>query len=503
MRYLIFFMSYLIVAVIAVFFGVQINQTEPAQRIVRIDNTPRPLPALPTETTNSLRFDDIEQQATVFQQRLAAHQLAAVSDTATLKAYLGKLLVRDDPFLNYNIAFVFLERFIELDVAAAIDYVENADLPPTQTNQLLASILTSWVRHDPEAAIDYFRRISNMQLKMMIGARLLQDPILERTGLLEDVSGALGPYGEQILSSMQMQQRAPEVLFDEALMLTGARRQQQLMAAMSLWMRSDPDAALSRLGDLPNPQERKNMLRMIISVQGRQDPLAALETLRNYAPDDLELESQALTMLVHQNPEIGMPYVEAFVKRTGNVNILANVVSTLAQNDIQSAIDYAEAVDQKHRQTVMQRLAHTYIRTNPEEGMHWVMSLDDKSIQRAAISALPQSDMDLAELWLDRINDAELETSLLQNIANTKANTSPEHAHDWLQEHQDKDGYSNAMTNILYQWTSQDPERAAELLVQHQEDPSYQNVFRNTAENWAKMGYVRCRGLDAINAGRR
>jgi len=281
-----------------------------------------------------------------------------------------------------------------------------------------------------------------------------------------------------------MRQQSAESLFEEALLLTGRERQQKLMSAMSRWMQSDPDTALQRLGEFSNPQERKNMLSMIIAYQGRQDPLAALQTARNYAPDDMELEGQALVMLAQQNPEAGMAYVEAFVKRTGNTQVLANVISSWASTDLGAALAYAETIDKKHQHVVFQRLAITYIQTDPEAGMRWAMAQGDHEIRSVAASMLAQINVSTAEDWLDKLDDQQLTNSLLQNIASAKAQNDPESAYDWLQDYEDSDGYQNALSSVVRQWAKRDPDGAVKILEQHADNQQLQHVFSSLASNW-------------------
>ena len=488
MRYLVFAMSYLLVATAAIYVGVYISKPEQAEplRFIVHETASEPLLTPTTgHTSQTLSLVDIERAGTIFRQQFIAHQLAAAGDIPALKNHLDSVLASDDQFYYYNLSNIFLERFIELDVYAAIRYIETIRIEQRKIDALIASVVTSWVRHDPEAAIDYFHNISNQQLKNQIGARLLQDTTLQASGLLPEIEQALGTYGSQITASLRMQQQSPESLFEEALLLTGRERQQRLTIAMSQWMQSDPNAALQRLGEFSNPQERKNMLRMIIAYQGRQDPLAALRTAKNYAPDDMELEGQALAVLARQNPEVGMAYVEAFAKRTGNSQVLANVISNWASSDLDAALAYAGTIEKKHQHVVHQRLAYTYIQTDPEAGMQWVMSLADHDIRNSAVSMLAQINVSIAEDWLDKLDDQQLTNNLMQNIASVKAQNDPESAYQWLQGHRDSDGYQNALSNIVQQWATRDPDEAVKILEQHADDKQLQHVFGSLASTWA------------------
>ena len=180
MRYLLIGLSYLVVAVAAVFVGVQISHPPEPGLIVTSNIQSGAVPATilqsdSDKTASSLpRFADIARQPTIFRQMYIAYQLAASSDVPTLKIHMDNLIRDDDPFFHDNIANVFLERLIALDVMESIHYIENADISRERIYRFLSNIVSNWIRHDPEAAIDYFRNIDSMQLKNMIGARLLR-----------------------------------------------------------------------------------------------------------------------------------------------------------------------------------------------------------------------------------------------------------------------------------------------------------------------------------------
>ena len=485
MRYLLLLLSYLLVGVIAVFVGVQISTPE----MTEIGNTPPPViqpVSKPESGTPGLSFSDIAKQPTIFRQQFVAHQLAAVSNIPELKTYLDQTLSHQDLFYQMVLGNIFLERFIEVDVMGTISYLNHSGLDPEVVNQLLSNVLTTWIRHDPEAAIDYYRNIGDPQLKASIGMRFMQDSTLASSGLLAEVQEELGPFGEQIMNAARMRQSSPESLFHEALSMTGNDRQQQLTNALSRWMRSDPGAALQSLSQISNPQERRNMLRLLINMQSRLDPLSALQTARDYAPGDHRIEGQILSSLVAQNPELGLPYMEEYIERTGNSNILASAISMWARSDLNGALAYAQNLDKKYQRTVYMSLVHTYVQTDPDSGMRWAMSMEDMDIRRSAVGVLAQSNIELAEDWLEKINDSELNNSLIQSIVSAKAQIDPESAYDWLQDYEDSDGYHSALSSIVYQWSSQDPSRVAQLLEEHSDDNQMQHVFNHVASNWSQ-----------------
>ena len=492
MRYLLIGLSYLIVAVAAVFVGVQISHPPEQGMFVTNSIQSGAIPAAilqpeADKTASPLpRFADISRQPTIFRQLHIAYQLAASSDIPTLKSHMDNLIRHDDPFFHYNIATVFLERLIELDVMESIHYIENADISRERIYRFLSDIVSSWIRHDPGAAIDYVHNIDSMQLKNMIGARLLNDPTLGNTGLQSELEQDLGQYGQRIMQTARLRQKDPEAAFEEALLLRGNDRQMGMWTAVTRWYREDPEAVLARVLDIDNAVEKKNIMQMLIQTQSQQDPIAALEMVRNYYPQDMDMERQVLMAMTSRDIQQAIPYINAFVERTGETHILQNLASNWSRSDPHAAIDYANTLDKQHRQAFLNGIASGYITSNPDEALRWAMSLNNREVLDHVIQFLPNIDISMAEDLMNRLDDPQHTHSLLVSISFMKARADPERAYQWLAKFNDEPGYQNALSNIIREWARHDPERAADTLEKHKEDNDNQELFSSIAQGWAQ-----------------
>ncbi len=493
MRYLLIGLSYLVVAVAAVFVGVQISHPPEPGLIVssNIQSGAVPATILQSDSDKTAaplpRFADIGRQPTIFRQLYIAYQLAASSDVPILKSHMDNLIHHDDPFFHYNIANVFLERLIELDVMESIHYIENADISRERIYRFLSDIVSSWIRHDPEAAIDYVRNIDSMQLKNMIGARLLSDPTLGDTGLQSKLEQDLGQYGQMIMQSASLRQKDPEAAFEEALLLRGNDRQMGMWSAATRWYWEDPEAILARVLDMDNAVDKKNLMQMLIQVQSQQDPFAALEMVRNYYPQDMDMERQVLMAMTGSDVQQALPYINAFVERTGETHLLQNLASSWSLSDPHAAIDYANTLDKQHRQAFLNGIASGYIHSNPYEGLRWAMSLDNREVLDQVVQFLPNIDISMAENLMNRLDDPQHTHSLLVSISFMKARADPEGAYQWLAKFHDEPGYHNALTNVIREWARYDPRSAADSLEKHQKDSDYQELFSSVAQGWAQQ----------------
>ena len=107
-------------------------------------------------------FDDIADQFTVFDQLIVAYRVAADSDEIELEAHIKRCLGSKDPFYNPHLLAIFFEKYTALDPLAALAFVSSE--PRLDAQSLVGHILTSWVRTDPEAAVEYFVGLTTRSL---------------------------------------------------------------------------------------------------------------------------------------------------------------------------------------------------------------------------------------------------------------------------------------------------------------------------------------------------
>lgn len=438
-----------------------------------------------SQIPQELKLDDIYQKNNIFDQLHFTYTIARESDFKQLTKYLGLVIRDDDPLFNHNIASIFLERMVVLDPLSALEFIDTHRT--MNQNSFISHVLTSWIRLDPEAAIDYFKSMTNKQLKYIVGARLLEDPTLRQSGLLAEIESELGSYSDRIIEQVRLKRMPAANAFEEALLRTDHRRREAMMSAVGRWYQEDPEAAMQRVAALTNQRERHQLMQVIISMQSRQDPEMALEMLALYAPDDKNLKRQALMNYANQDPERALPLVESWVAETGNYDIMSNLISRWVQTDEIAALGYVETIPEQHRQSVIQNLAFAYINHSPEKGMTWMMSLGpeyDQNAKRMALQALSRYP-DIAENWLLRLDsEPELQGILLSQIAGRRAQSNPGDTYEWLGKYADSPQFQAARNSVLQTWARTEPQSVAALLDDNSEDPSYSHLFSITASTW-------------------
>ena len=444
------------------------------------------LPVSGSEDIDAINFDDIYHQENVFDQLHFPYRISSISTFEQHVQYLESIIDHHDSLYSHNIANVLVERMVVIDPPAALEFID-AHRSDGQ-NAFISSIVTSWIRQDPEAAIDYFKAMKNKQLKYTIGARLLADPTLQQNGMMAEIEFELGTYSERIVEQVRMNRMPPANAFEEALLRSDHQRQEAMMRAIGRWYQNDPEAAMQRVAVLANQSERQQLMQVIMSMQSRQDPELALEMLAQYAPNDKNLMRMALMNYANQEPLLALSKVESWVSETGDYNIMNSLLSSWIKVDDVAALAYLETIPEDKRMEVTQAISFAYINQSPEAGMTWLMGLGPEynhRIKRSAMHALSRFP-DISEAWVDKLeSEPELQSVLLLQVARRRGRASPEAALSWLEKYSESPNYVQARSSILQSWIHMDPEYVSSILENEQDNTNYVHLFSSAASRWA------------------
>lgn len=431
-----------------------------------------------------LDFADVENAGNVFNQLHTAWQLAAQSNIPAIKSLVRKCLGKTDPLYTDTISAIFIERYTELNPAGAMDFVTHE--PRLNQAALQAEVLTSWLSYNPRAAVDYFKTITDMQIKMKVGARLLADPALARAGLLDQVKRALGPMSNVILHRLELRNTNPRDLFNSALQLNGTKRMTEMASAVSRWAAQDPKAALARIMHLEDPNERNGMLRIAIGSYSAQDPKGALDWLQSNLPGNSQLQLQVLDAMARLNVGQALPLVEDFVRRTGQTRALSGIIGIWARRDPQQAIDYVQSLGSEDKRPLYESLAFSYMQSDPVGALNWILSLGPRyeAIKTGLQGQINVENVSAAEQALQDVTDPDTRDALIKGIANYKAGNDPLAALQWLDENADGKAYLDAYRNVLATYSASHPSQAADLLDSSRSGPQIYAAAESIAHNW-------------------
>lgn len=429
-------------------------------------------------------FEDIADQHTVFDQLIVAYRVAAESDNDQLEALIKRCLKSNDPFYNPHLVAIFFEKYTALDPIAALTFV--SDEPRLNEQYLVGHILTSWVRADPEAAVEYFIGLNNQLLIRAIGPRLLNDPIVTNAGLNDEVERKIGPGSDALVDRIKAQTTPPAELFESAMLLTGNRRTQKLQMALSSWASRDPEAALARINQLPNATERKRLTQTAIMLYSQVDPENALIYVKNSLANDPKIEAMVITAMAAADPENNLALIEEFAQRTGNSSPIINLLSNWVSKDPAKAFAYASTLAEDIQVKAYGSIAYSYVQSYPTQGVDWLLDLGDEHRQTKVnvLRSLVRVDSQLAEDTVRRVDDNRLRASLINSLASYKSESNPSLALAWVEQFKEEDVYRQAKTSILRTWANVDPESAVEEISDDLDNKELSPILSQAATSW-------------------
>ncbi|MBT4162618.1 MAG: hypothetical protein HOE54_15035 [Gammaproteobacteria bacterium] len=489
--------SYVIVFGTALYLGVLIEKsgfsaTKPVQAAVQEREWSLPVDTLGVQEStveqvnpaSQADIEELESLPSIFRTQLRAHEIAAASDADRLMGYIEHFLRSDDYFYNTNILLIFLERLIEIDPLVAIGYVERLAIDAGKRQVLLGSILTTWARYDPEAAIDY---LSGMipGLRISVAQRLLRDPVFLESGYQSNLVALLGGQGEALQSSLRLRAIPPAEAFDQALTFSGQQRLSGLMSAVSRWMQADPDAVIARIAELPEGRERHQILRMVISQLSQTDAFQAYDLLQTMIGDKPKLSSQIIAQMMHQDPERGLSYFENYVAEYGYQHSAQSAIQAWASTDLDAAMAYLRRVPERDRLQMEMGLGQAYLQIDPRAAMEWAITEGSAQTMQIMDSMLPHHDAELAEDWMTRLDDDQLASQMLSGLVRYKMNYGDTTTFEWLAEFEDHPGYASALSQYFMQSGMQNPQNVSERLGEYVNNDDFDRAFSQVATGWA------------------
>lgn len=433
----------------------------------------------------NLKYEDIDLQNTIFDKLMYAHALADTSSVEELEDYLNRAASSRDPLYNYNMVSVFLEKFTALDPTAAIRFVESSSL---SNQRFISHVVTSWVRSDPEAAMDYYSSLTDLQLKSNLASRLLSDPTLRGSGFEREIIAEIGSNGQNLADFMSISQLPPAMAFEEALNLSNQTRIGVLQHAASRWIKSAPDVAIERILQHDNLEEQTLLFQAILGDYVAIDEDAAFAFAQTHLTSNARIEQHMLSVLAQKNPKRTLPLVEDFIARTGNANPLSGIISTWVQQAPIEALAYVETLaDSGLQETMYASAAYSYVNSHPEEGFQWLMAQRDKyprMVRNTISGSINSLTLPFAERSIRQINDPDLKTQLISGIGNFKATQNPDSALDWLEGYRTDPAYKPAVQNVINAMSYQNPRAAARAIEGRLDDIEATPLVGQIANNW-------------------
>lgn len=439
-----------------------------AQTATRRPDAPEPATRAHRKAARSLA--EILKLPSQFEQNARLYELILSSSERELAALVDEaanLASRED---RYAALQILLSRYIEIDPEAAI--ARARQLSGDQQQQLTTGLYLTWVRSEPDTALEYLLKQSPM-VRTQVAAML--QAVDQRYGN-DDYSEAFlalvanGDTDTAAMSSVRRDAAAdPAAAWREALAQSNLhKRQQTLQQVLQIWARSDPQAALNAVETLPGHQ-RNRMQMVAVNRWLQQDADAALEWISAQPPGMRRSQMQELAL------------------------------SQVARMDMDKALAIANTLPAAQRSRIIDRTLGRLARENPERAL---AELNSAGVDLASSNTYAQI-LAHGELYsfaesLSRASALapEQRQQVERQVFRRWAEQDPEEAATYLENISNPQARMTAANQLIRRWATADPTAAASWIrtapaaerdqLQHQLVSRISQVDPDAALNYLK-----------------
>ncbi len=315
---------------------------------------------------------------------------------------------------------------------------------------------------EPVAASASF--LEPKQLSFFQNAKIPPAERLEALAALEDPIARMAGYLE-FLKSLQTNEEMAAAVDSVATHFQGRSRGREMSMIMSMWAQKDPEAALAsteKLKDWTQFSARDTAL----SIWTKSDPDAA----KNWA-------------MAHNTDPEG--------KGEGNWNMLG-IIGTLAKTDLDKAIAWAQEQPRSQvRGEMMDRLIDNLEKQRGiESAKAWAVSLEPgpfrEGVLRKVAWEITEKDPLKGAEWITQLPKSEGKQEALNNLVDHWAERDPNSAGKWLQQFPNDPQMDQPRQEFAWEIRERDPESAVAWAGAITDAKQRDKAMVNLLRDWSK-----------------
>jgi hypothetical protein len=474
-----------------------------------------------------------------FRRRYEIYAVGQELDRETIRAAMEATQQFSDEDREHA-QYPLIARWLELDPAAAYQWVNNLPAPKRRTNLMreffhslglkdpttalsfLAqyksdpnrsddftySVFEAWSAHDPAAAVDAAINLQKIDTRqsavgVALGRWAKKDPqgALARVAQLPD-----GESRRQNLRTVlrEWAEEDPQGAANHALSLPeGKERNDALAAALSGAAAKDRDTAMRLVEQLPRGAARTETLRQVVGDIASSEPKFAAElVLEMAAGQQRNSVHQVSHNLARRDREAALDWAGKLTSSDARRSAMQSILQIWASDDPKAAAEYCVGHPTESPDLIGNAVAG-WVRNDASGALAWVRSLPDGAQREAALvsglSALAASDPGQAANLATTMLNGNKQSQALGSIAGAWATKDPAAAAAWASKLTDGSARTSAESYVASAWVRQDPAAAAAWASRMQNNL---NVLPTIAREWATQDpTAAARWLDTMPSG--
>jgi|TARA_Y100000310_G_scaffold345095_1_gene461755 hypothetical protein len=448
------------------------------------------------ETTPSA--DQLLTMPAGFRRYYLTHKLANETKLADMPSLVLSALQITVPFHRLGTTAIFMERFVELDPRAAVEFFEdNVTTDDDHYTRLFQGVYRQWARQDTEAAIVHLNTMSDASLQHNVRLYLSRDAVIQATGLLDDFLTGLSPMDANRESHYRLWNLSPRDAYFQVLAVENQDKRRYLMAsAVDRWARQDPPAVIEQLSKRDVPED--HLMTRAFQIWTATDPESAIQ----YA-DSFATLSAVITFVASTDPYLAIDLLDQSGADDKNRQMLRqSIVGSWMHKDLAAATAYVESQGPDFATRMASSLADKLAETDPLQAIQWLEHLEQPRAVGRISSILAGSDMDAAESYFSSLPSGQVRSAVLTAIVSEKIRQDPRVALAWLAGLGD-DEYAVGERIVFSDWASKDPAAVADTLDSISSPLlKEETVFRMMGRWYGQDHEEATRWVDALPPGR-
>ena len=336
--------------------------------------------------------------------------------------------------------FPLLSRWLELDSAAAYEWVSALSKPPRRA-ELIREFFHTMGLMDPATALTFLNR-----------------------------SRAEPGYSEDSTSSLfeAWSSQAPMAAIDAAFQLTDPEMQDSaLEAAIGAWAKRDPLGALGRIAQLQDAERRRSHNRTILREWAAEDAEAAASYalgLENQRDRSTALRT-VIPVIAARDADTAMRLLEGIPAGSVRTDAVDSVIRALADEDPKTGAEFVLLLPPALQSQNMHPVLRPFARLDPAAALAWADRLSSadarQSGRRSILSTWCEADPKAAAEFC--ASSPELESSAIYDALGNWAAKDAQEALAWSRTLPVGPLRSSALTGAVRAIARKDPSEAAGL----------------------------------------
>lgn len=276
-----------------------------------------------------------------------------------------------------------ISQWGKVNPSEAMNYAMTLDSNRTR-NSAVASVLDSWARADPQAALSWYARQAQenpgsvaMATQSLFRnlARADASSALERTWSLQD-AGLKRSALQAVVDTMTRAGQGDQLVGLHRSMTEGADRNMLADLLVASWTPYAPDRAASWAMNLDDTTARSRSLDRVVSSWSADRPSAAADWVASMPPGDLRAKEMGNVVQnwARDNVVEAANWLRRFPPSAELDPAIQSLSSTMAVNDPPAAMAWAQNVtDPRARQTAMTRVAMRWMERDPASAQQFIV----------------------------------------------------------------------------------------------------------------------------------